>query len=244
MSDSKNEAEKKNGVLDVEIDGIESLCLHLQDEVMAPAMEEAASTIEEARSEARKILKDARQKADEILLKGKEELANRERALRVAMEGAKEHALEQVKEAVETLFSQQLTGILNEEFQEKTDHVCEWISQLILKIPGELLDAPVLVNMPKEENAHKMARSVLAEVLPKLDGKELLLRGVSDRCVGGVMLCFTQNGITIDLSPESLESMFFRHIRRDLRGLLFEDEEKDKTTSIPHPGKSTVEDGS
>ena len=203
--------------LDTGKDKIKKICEILKNETLAPAQEQAASIIEQAKVQARTLIKEAEQKAEEIIADAHAKNEKDRHIFETSLKQACEQGIEELKQEIESkLMNEQLSAWVEKQTNDP-------------KVSAKLIDA--LVGAIKKEGTSANFSAVISNTLSPKDVNSELAKNVLSALhkesvvvgefIGGVQLKLHEKNLTLDVSGESIQELLKRYLHKDFRDLIF-----------------------
>lgn len=205
-------------ILDSGKDKVKKICETLKKQTLDPAKQEAKTIVDHAVKEAEKIIKQAREEAKGILEDQKQRIQKEKNAFHSSLSFASRQTVEALKEEIENhLFNKQISQLFKEH-TAKEDVVAEFIDVVVKALDKEGLNAPFDVYIPKVLSRQKIAEKLTGQILQQIEGKEIQFGDFH----GGAKVKVKNKHLTVEMTEDSLKSLFMRFIREEFRTVLFE----------------------
>ncbi|PCI94532.1 V-type ATP synthase subunit E [Candidatus Aerophobetes bacterium] len=205
-------------VLDSGQDKVKKICDALRKETLDPAKKEAKGIVDKAILEAEKIVLRAKKDAESIYEENKKKMKQERNVLQSSLNLACKQSIEALRQEIEeNLFNRSLA----KEFKEKAsteEVVVSFINVVVQAIEKEGLKGDIDVIIPKHLSKDTVANQLAANAVSRLRESSLVLE---DR-MSGIEVKMKKEHLTIEMSDQTLLSLFSRFVREEFRSLLFE----------------------
>ncbi|MCH9630382.1 MAG: V-type proton ATPase subunit E [Chlamydiia bacterium] len=205
-------------VLDSGQDKVKKICDALRKETLDPAKKEAKGIVDKAILEAEKIVHRAKEDAESIYEDNKKKMKQERNVLQSSLNLACRQSVEALRQEIEeNLFNRSLAR----EFKEKAsteEVVVSFINVIVKAVEKEGLKGDLEITIPKHLSKETVASQLAANAVDRLKESSLVL---GDR-LSGIEVKLKKEHLTIEMSDQTLMSLFSRFVREEFRSLLFE----------------------
>ena len=204
-------------ILDSGKDKVKKICDTLKRQTLDPAKQEAKNIVDHAMKEAEKILKRAKEDAREIYEEQKGKILQEKKAFQSSLNLASLQTIEVLRQEIEdNLFNKQIAQLFTRA-THKEDVVAEFINVIIKALQKEGMEANLEAMIPQSLSKSSVTEKLAAEVLEMLKGSSLVLSDMA----GGAKVRVVDRHLVLEISDQSLRTVFMRFIRDEFRTLLF-----------------------
>lgn len=205
-------------ILDSGKDKVKKICDSLKKQTLDPAKQEAKGIIDQAIKDAEKIVKRAKDEAKEIYEENRKKILQEKKAFQSSLNLASLQTIEVLRQEIEeNLFNKQIASLFTKATL-KEEVVAEFINVIVEALKKEGLDAPLEVMIPRALSKTSVAEKLTKQVIEKIKEKELTLSEIT----GGAKVKLVKQHLILEMSDQSLQTLFIKFIRDDFRALLFE----------------------
>jgi V/A-type H+/Na+-transporting ATPase subunit E len=205
-------------ILDSGKDKVKKICDSLKKQTLDPAKQEAKGIVDQAIKDAEKIVKRAKDEAKEIYEENRKKILQEKKAFQSSLNLASVQTMEVLRQEIEeNLFNKQIARFFTQATL-KEEVVAEFITVIVEALKKEGVDAPLEVMIPRSLSKTSVAAKLTQQVIEKIKGKELILSEIT----GGARVKLVHQHLVLEMSDQSLQTLFIKFIRDDFRALLFE----------------------
>lgn len=198
-------------------DKIEKICETLRKETLAPAMQEAARIIEEAKKQAEQILHDARQEHKNILANSAKEIEQERNVFQSSLAQAAKQSIETLRQEIEhKLFNNELDHLLEKELKDPKI-IASLIGTIVKAIEKEGLDTDLQAVVSQNISPREVNELIAKDVLNRLKGQSVIVGSFK----GGAQVKVVDRKMTVDMTDTALKELIASFVRKDFRQLIF-----------------------
>jgi V/A-type H+/Na+-transporting ATPase subunit E len=205
-------------ILDSGKDKVKKICDTLKRQTLEPAKQEAKGIVDQAMKEAERILKRAKEEAKELYEEQKKKISQEKKAFQSSLNLASKQAIEVLRQEIEeNLFNKQIAQFFTKA-TIKEDVVAQFISVIVDLLKKEGVEGNLEAMIPRVLSRNAVTEKLAAGVLEKLKENEVILSDLT----GGAKVKVVDRHLILEMTDQSLTTLFSRFIRDDFRALLFE----------------------
>jgi V/A-type H+-transporting ATPase subunit E len=211
--------------------GVQALIARLRDEGVEAGEKKSEELIREARERAAKIVAEAKVEAEEMLEKGRAELAREQVASREAIKVAIRDTRLELSEELKAVFSSHVRRLVSAELEDR-----DFLRQLLLTVarraassipedqPLEVLVCQDVIESNEEcKGVSETSKEALRYFVLGVSG-EMLREGVELRPSGteeaGIRIRLVGEDVQIDLTDKALSDLILKHLLPRYRNIV------------------------
>lgn len=205
-------------ILDSGKDKVKKICDTLKKQTLDPAKQEAKGIVEQAMKEADKIIKRAKDEAKEVYEEQKKKILQEKKAFQSSLSLASKQTIDVLRQEIEeNLFNKQIAQFFTKA-TVKEDVIAEFINVVVEILKKEGMEANLEAMIPRTVAKNAVVEKLARQVLEKLKETGITLSDLT----GGAKVKVAGHHLILEMTDQSLKSLFLRFIRDDFRTLLFE----------------------
>lgn len=211
-------------IVDSGKDKVKKICETLKKQTLDPAKQEARNIIDHALKEAEKIIKQAKDEAKEILEEQKVKLHQEKKAFFSSLNLAGKQTIEALKQQIQHhLFDQNIAKAFHKSTQDES-LVVEFIQAIVNGVKKEGINCDFEIYLPRALSKQKIIEKLAASSVDQIQAHDIHLADFG----GGVKVKLKDHHIVIEMTDESLKTLFSQFVRDEFRALIFDGKTTEK----------------
>ena len=205
-------------VLDSGQDKVKKICEALRKETLDPAKKEAKSIVDRAIEEAERIVQRAKSDANAIYEENQKKMQQEKNVLQSSLNLACKQSIEALRQEIEeNLFNKEFAKQFKQQASSE-EVVSMFVNVVVQAIEKEGLDAEIEAYLPKHLSKESISKRLASDVAARL-GQSSLIVGSKE---ASSEIKLKNDHLTVEMSDETLLSLFSNFLREEFRGMLFE----------------------
>lgn len=205
-------------ILDSGKDKVKKICDTLKKQTLDPAKQEAKGIIDQAMKEAENIVKRAKDDAKLLYEEQKKKVLQEKKAFQASLSLASKQTIEVLRQEIEeNLFNKQIAQFFTKATL-KEDVIAQFINVIVDILKKEGIEANLEAIIPNVVSKNSVVEKLAKQVLEKLQETGVTLSDLT----GGAKVKVKDQHLILEMTDQSLKTLFLRFIRDDFRALLFE----------------------